>query len=316
MENNIKLSVLVFCYNQEQYIAQTIESIVSQEHNYSYELIICDDASKDNTPKIIKDYYEKFPDIIIPVLREKNLGLIGNYYDGLSRLTGEYIMVCAGDDYWLPGKVESQIAYMDEHPNAGLCYGDAIKVNNNNRIIGIAKGKKDNSFNKLIELDHVPAVTICIRKKTLSQYIQIVNPKEKTWLMEDYPMLLWFSLNSMIGYIESDLAAYRIQDESACHSKNAVKLIDFRNSVKNVRYYFLYQISKDEKYSIIKAYRYLFNDLMSSYYQYKNDSYFISVLKATLNNCKYGIFLLFFHNLRIRYSLFNRIYFRIKYYFD
>ncbi len=110
--NNIMFSVCVITYNQEQYIVQTLDSIMNQKHNYSYEIVIGEDCSTDNTKKVLLDYVEKYPGIIKPIFNNPNKGLLKNYYNTLSNCKGKYIMECAGDDYWLPGKVEKQIAFI------------------------------------------------------------------------------------------------------------------------------------------------------------------------------------------------------------
>lgn len=241
----LKLSVLVFCYNQEKTISQTIESIVTQEHPYSYELIICDDASKDSTPEIIKKYHSKYPDIIKPVLREKNLGLIGNFYDGVSKCTGEYMMFCAGDDYWLPQKINIQIKYMEDNSFYGMAYTDSIIVDSENKVLGYNCINKRPTFKNLIRKDHIIAGTMCIRNSLFKSYLKEVNPIKQNWLMEDYPLILWYSIHSKICHIPIILFAYRKSNDSITRPNNHMKLIDFYNSEMEVRsFYYRYISSK------------------------------------------------------------------------
>ncbi|MEE1211697.1 MAG: glycosyltransferase [Treponema sp.] len=107
--NNDELifSVVVIAYNQEKYIEKTLDSILSQEHSYSYEIIIGDDCSSDKTPQIIEEYRKSYPSIVKPIYNSKNLGAMNNYYNTISKVKGKYIMICGGDDYWLPLKVET-----------------------------------------------------------------------------------------------------------------------------------------------------------------------------------------------------------------
>lgn len=65
------VSVCIITYNQEKYIAQAIESVLAQQCNFKYELIIGEDCSKDRTREIVRQYAEKYPDIIVPLLPEK-----------------------------------------------------------------------------------------------------------------------------------------------------------------------------------------------------------------------------------------------------
>ena len=78
---DIKLSVTVITYNQEMFIEETLDSIVNQDLNVPFEIVIGDDASTDRTPEIIKMYADKYPDLIKPIFRTKNLGHTGNYIE-------------------------------------------------------------------------------------------------------------------------------------------------------------------------------------------------------------------------------------------
>ena len=66
----IGVSVLCVAYNQEKYIRQTLESFVMQKTNFPFEVLINDDASTDKTPKIIKEFADKYPNIIKPVYQK------------------------------------------------------------------------------------------------------------------------------------------------------------------------------------------------------------------------------------------------------
>jgi glycosyltransferase involved in cell wall biosynthesis len=95
------ISVLVLTYNQEKFISETINSILSQVCSFSYEIIIGNDCSTDRTTLICEDYVNKFPEKIKLINREKNVGLTKNYVDCLKICRGTYIAQCAGDDYWI-----------------------------------------------------------------------------------------------------------------------------------------------------------------------------------------------------------------------
>lgn len=233
------ISVIVLTYNQKDTVAQTLESILSQKTTDRLEIIVGDDCSTDGTADIVAEYAEKYPNIIVPVLRDKNLGVVKNYYDILSRATGKYIMGCAGDDYWLPGKVKEQLAVMNANPSIGLTYSNAKIYNTEtNQFEGDLKGDCDNSFNSLIVCNHVPAVSICFRKKLIMEFIKEVKPQLKSWLMEDYPLVLWFSLKSNIHYHNKPLCVYRMRPNSVSHADSYLKGLIFEESVLLVKRYF------------------------------------------------------------------------------
>ena len=219
---------MIETYNQEDYIAQTLDSIINQNVGFKYELLIGDDCSNDNTPKILDEYAKKY-DFITVFHNEKNLGPMGNYYHLLSECKGTYIMDCAGDDYWLPGKVQYQIDYMEKHTEVGMCYGYAKKwLESKNSYAPINFGDSSKTtFENLINGNDIPAPTVCFKNELIKRYVEQINPVEKNWKMEDFPEWLWFSKESKISFIEKELAVYRIIEETASHSINLGKKIAF-----------------------------------------------------------------------------------------
>ena len=119
---NMKLSVFVVTYNQEQYIRQCLDSIVMQQINFDYEVIIGEDCSTDSTPQICDEYAEKYPFIHV-YHHQKNLGLVKNWEFVLNRCTGEYVAMIEGDDYWTnPNKLQTQVDYLEAHTDCQICF--------------------------------------------------------------------------------------------------------------------------------------------------------------------------------------------------
>lgn len=299
--NNIKVSIIVLTYNQEEYIEQTLNSIVSQEHNYSYEIIVCDDASIDTTPQIISDY-AKNHNQIVPVLRDKNLGVAKNYYDAVSRCKGEYIIGIGGDDYFLPGRIKTHIQFLETHPQIGLLYGDIQIKSDNKTGFTISKGIKHSSLEHLLDFYKIYAPTITLRKSDLYQFIKEIEPTKKNWIMEDFPYVIWFYCNNKMDYIRGAYVVYRVLDDSISHQTSANKILEFRKS----RFHVLQEMQRvfPHKFSNTLIYRHHLKDIVrhqniiSEYQEYCFD---------TLNHSKdfltkYERFIFY---LRIKYPSFN-----------
>lgn len=247
--NKLLLSVLVITYNQENYIKQTLDSIISQKHDFPYEIVIGEDCSTDNTRNIIKEYELQYPDIIKPIYNEHNLGLLKNFFNTLSHCSGKYIMECAGDDYWLPGKVKKQISFMEKHKKFGLCYSKALKYEQIiNKFSNTLNGIKRTSFNQLILNNSWPAVTVCYKNSLVNKYIKEINPISKNWLMEDYPMWLWFCMNTKIHFFNYPMAVYRIISGSISHFTDLSKQQKFENNVSEVRNFYINYYNKQNEY--------------------------------------------------------------------
>lgn len=116
-----KVSVNVVTYNQEAFLAETLDSILSQDYP-NIEIIITDDASKDATQSIATAYANKHPGIIRTVFSQVNTGISLNANRGLMLCTGKYICPFAGDDLLLPGKLTAQVALMESDPTIPMSY--------------------------------------------------------------------------------------------------------------------------------------------------------------------------------------------------
>lgn len=104
------ISVCVITYNQEQYIKKCLDSIVEQELDCQFELLIRDDASHDRTPIIIEEYAKKYPTLIRVLPGEENVGANVNLLTIFSACQGEFIAICEGDDYWTDkNKLQKQL---------------------------------------------------------------------------------------------------------------------------------------------------------------------------------------------------------------
>lgn len=114
---DIKVSVMMTTFNHENYISQAIESVLAQKVDFQFELIVGDDASTDRTSEIIKQYVQKYPNIIKHIRQEKNLGPTRNGYECLLHARGKYIACCEGDDYWCDAnKLQKQVDFLDSFP--------------------------------------------------------------------------------------------------------------------------------------------------------------------------------------------------------
>lgn len=126
----IDVSVIVPTYFHESYISQALDSILMQVCSLRYEILVGDDASQDHTPEIIEDYAVRYPGVIYPILRKKNIGANRNGLDLNRRARGKYIAVLEGDDYWLdPNKLKKQWEFLEENPEYIGCCGKCLVIN-------------------------------------------------------------------------------------------------------------------------------------------------------------------------------------------
>lgn len=118
-----KVSVCVITYNQEKYIRQCLQSIVDQETDFDFEVIVGEDCSTDGTKAIVQEFEAKYPDIVNPIYHEKNAGGSGtnNLLAVYRAARGKYIAHMDGDDYMLPGKLQIQFDELEKNPDCTIC---------------------------------------------------------------------------------------------------------------------------------------------------------------------------------------------------
>lgn len=118
VEERIPLvSVGMTAYNHEKYIARALDSVLMQEVDFPYEIVIGEDCSQDKTREIILEYQKKYPHIIKPILYEHNVGMKQNYLNVRNTCRGKYRTTLEGDDYWLTtSRMKSQVDFLEHHP--------------------------------------------------------------------------------------------------------------------------------------------------------------------------------------------------------
>src|SRR5262249_32985339 len=122
---DMKVSVLVLAYNHERFIGHTLESVLSQQVGFDWEVVIGEDCSTDGTAAVVRRYANRHPERIRVLPRERNLGMHRNFADTWAACRGQYIAILEGDDYWTsPTKLSRQAAFLDARPDYTECFTD------------------------------------------------------------------------------------------------------------------------------------------------------------------------------------------------
>jgi glycosyltransferase involved in cell wall biosynthesis len=137
------VSVCVVTFQHKNYIRQCLDSILSQQVDFPYEVIIGEDESTDGTREICKEYADKYPGIIRLFLRSrKDIIYIGgkpsgriNFIRCYQSARGKYVAACEGDDYWTdPNKLQMQVSFLEAHPDFSLTHTNVNHVDKNGMI--------------------------------------------------------------------------------------------------------------------------------------------------------------------------------------
>lgn len=262
----VNISVIVTTFNHEKYIGKCIDSILMQDNLHELEIIIGDDASIDNTANIILDYYNKFPNLIVPVINKNNLGASRNFMNLLSMAKGKYIALLEGDDFWLD-KFKLRLQKECLEKNVGLIgiVHNILLVDKNDEILPMQKlswiknsfyttidnydgmrlpGHISSLFFKNIMLNYrnIDLSLICIDKNISDKMIFIVllsfgNIKLINKTMSAYRVIRHSSENNVVSQSN-------INPEKNCY-QNMVMLIKAEKWLKVER-------GIDKKYKILK----------------------------------------------------------------
>lgn len=213
MEKSI-ISVCCLAYNHEQYIRQALDGILMQKTEFPFEVIIHDDASTDHTAGIIREYEEKYPDIIKPIYQEKN-----QYSQGINilkewlfpRANGKYIAWLECDDFWTdPYKLQRQVSYMETHPECSGTFHAA------NWLVDEKIVRNDRHFDRECDVtpqqvilgggEYCASASLCFRTPYALDYPhfrEIAN-------VGDYPLQILLALRGKFHYFPQIMSSYRL----------------------------------------------------------------------------------------------------------
>lgn len=118
MKNEVDISVIVLTYFHEEYVVRAVNSVLNQQFSGTYEIIVSDDFSGDNTLILVNEIQKKYPDIVQVIEHKTNVGTCKNIYDAFMNAKGRYIVIMAGDDELIDEyKLEKQFSFLENKDN-------------------------------------------------------------------------------------------------------------------------------------------------------------------------------------------------------
>lgn len=132
------VSVMMVTYNHAQYIKQALDSVVNQETDFVFEIVISDDCSLDDTKEIIHNYHLKYPNIIHPYYQETNIGMAKNWSYALSKCNGTFVALLEGDDYWTDSmKLQKQVNFLKNNIDFSICFNRVYEQLDDKKTISL-----------------------------------------------------------------------------------------------------------------------------------------------------------------------------------
>ena len=137
------LSVCLLTYQQEDTVAQAIESVMGQKTDFPFELIVGDDHSTDKTPEVIRRCRDRWGDRIRLISQPQNVGPVKNAYSVLREARGEYLAFLEGDDFWSSDvKLQLQVDYLRTHPACSMVYHACDMIDQTGGLIRTLRQKR------------------------------------------------------------------------------------------------------------------------------------------------------------------------------
>jgi glycosyltransferase involved in cell wall biosynthesis len=206
----MKVTVLVFAYNQIHFIRQALDSVLAQKTDFDFEILINDDCSTDGTREVIQDYSVAHPEKIRLLLSSVNLGDGRIVVRGLKEARGEYIAFLNGDDYWTsPYKLQKQVELMDAHPEYSGCwhYQEYVDAEDKRLEEQPPHGLKSTwSLEEILKGQTIGTSSSFLRRSML--------PPLPNWYFlcpfGDFVIWVLCGQNGPGGYLDDSLGAYRV----------------------------------------------------------------------------------------------------------
>ena len=241
MSQPIMVSISCIAYNQEKYIRETLEGFVKQKTNFPFEVLIHDDASTDGTADIIREYAEKYPEIIKPILQTENqhskkIKIQATY--NYPRAVGKYVAFCEGDDYWCDdSKLQRQFDALEQNKECAVSVHNIRHINRDGEkldghfpAVKMKEGKisaRQYITNELVESPWLfQTSSFFIRRDIINDFQQYAH----VYPCGDLPLMLFALQYGDCWYIDREMSCYR-KDSGGAMSK----LKDSEQA--NIRYY-------------------------------------------------------------------------------
>ncbi|MFY3792724.1 glycosyltransferase family 2 protein [Ureibacillus sp. MALMAid1270] len=263
--SDILVSINCITYNHEKYIAEAIESFLMQNTDFKFEILIHDDASTDRSAEIIREYEQKYPDLIKPIYQTENQYSKKVQVDRLNteRAQGKYIAVCEGDDFWTdPYKLQKQVDYMEAHPEVSLCVhaGDVVLAKDRK----VLRKNRPSKFSRFLTVEEIIKLggDFCVTSamfyrteldRTRPDFFNVMPD------ISDYHLGINLALQGAVYYMDECMSAYRVGvvgswtvsnysnlKKKKEHNQRLYQMLDEINEYTNYQYNETIQHTKNE----------------------------------------------------------------------
>ena len=232
------VSVGCICYNQAKYLRQALDSVVCQKTDFSFEILVHDDASTDGSQQIIREYQKQYPNLIFPILQTEN-----QYSKGIRissaylwpRARGEFYVSLECDDFWCDSlKLQKQVNAMRKHPECVMCAHRVLLCDEEGKLTGHFLPKEQIAEQKISaeKMVHMVASDDMFHTSSRLLYTKILREfatKNPEWYacsrhVGDAPQMLFLAQKG---------DAYFLSDVMTCYRQNSIGSFSDRSAKDN-----------------------------------------------------------------------------------
>jgi glycosyltransferase involved in cell wall biosynthesis len=201
------VSVIIHTFNNEKFIAETVESVLRQTYN-DYEIVVVDDGSEDGTRDALLPYMQE-----IRYHYKENGGIASAKNAGISLSNSEFIAFLDHDDLWVPDKLKIQMEHFNSNPQIGLVYAKYTSFRNDKELrTKPEKGYSGWIFKELLSKSFIQTSTVVVKRECLDA----VGPYDESFTLGDeYDMFLRVAKRFQCGFVDKELTRYRVHDRNA-----------------------------------------------------------------------------------------------------
>ncbi len=288
------VAIVITTYNLEKYAARALDSVLKQETDFDYKVIVADDASTDNTINILKKYKKKYPEKIELLLAENNMGSLANSNRAFSFMDCKYFSFLDGDDYWIGNhRLQKQVDFLNKNNSYVMCAGNTRYVRNGRHAELLVKRRQLNksySFEDYLngKMPFLHTSSILVRNIIFSKgipdcFTNAVGTFEECALRgEDFRRILHLS-HGLVFAADEVLSCYRVHPHGIWQgSSQTHKMIESAISTNYYRKYFKYAYGSyfSEKsyssYAALIKHLILHENLLTEYRLNEMDSYLLA----------------------------------------
>lgn len=252
--SEIMVSICCLTYNHKNYIKKALDSFLMQKTNFKFEILINDDCSTDGTTDIIKEYEKNYPDIIKPLYHDENQysksyrqGNMMSITFNFPRVTGKYVAMCEGDDFWTDEhKLQKQFDIMEANPDCAFC-AHTVRCTNedgtpNDEIIpkaGDINSVALSSEEAIRKICHLPYMFHTSSYFFRSNHVNEINENLPDFFNYSFSMdilfMLFFSSKGFVSFLNEEMSCYRLQSSSSIMRQLTTK--DSRKNERMIHHY-------------------------------------------------------------------------------